>query len=128
MQIHRRDFLKATAVVGASAAVGAANLNGLAAAAGTQRAGTGAGRWVPSTCQGCTTWCPVEVFVQDRRAVKVRGNQWSKQNDGTCCPRGHLGLQMLYDPDRVKVPLKRTNPKKGRGVDPKLTRTASRSP
>jgi len=52
--------------------------------------------------------------------VKVRGNQWSKQNDGTCCPRGHLGLQLLYDPDRVKVPLKRTNPKKGRGVDPKF--------
>ena len=29
-------------------------------------------------------------------------------------------LQQLYDPDRVKVPMKRTNPLKGRGVDPKF--------
>jgi len=29
------------------------------------------------------------------------------------------GLQNLYDPNRVNVPLKRTNPEKGIGVDPK---------
>ena len=75
---------------------------------------------MPTTCQGCTTWCPVEVFVQDGRAVKVKGNRYSKQNDGIVCPRSHLALQQLYDPDRVKVPMKRTNPKKGRGVDPKF--------
>jgi anaerobic selenocysteine-containing dehydrogenase len=62
----------------------------------------------------------VELFVQDGRAAKVRGNQLSKANSGFCCPRGHLMLQQLYDPDRVKVPMKRTNPLKGRGVDPKF--------
>ena len=29
-------------------------------------------------------------------------------------------LQQLYDPDRIKVPMKRTNPEKGRGIDPKF--------
>ena len=29
-------------------------------------------------------------------------------------------LQELYAPDRIKVPMKRTNPQKGRGVDPKF--------
>ena len=29
------------------------------------------------------------------------------------------GLQNLYDPNRVNVPLKRSNPEKGIGVDPK---------
>jgi anaerobic selenocysteine-containing dehydrogenase len=82
--------------------------------------GEGPGHWVATSCQGCTTWCPFEVFVQNGRAVKVRGNRHSKQNDGTCCPRGHIGLQQLYDPDRIKVPMKRTNPEKGRGVDPKF--------
>jgi anaerobic selenocysteine-containing dehydrogenase len=62
----------------------------------------------------------VELFVQDGRAAKVRGNQLSKANNGFCCPRGHMMLQQLYDPDRVKVPMKRTNPLKGRGVDPKF--------
>ena len=82
--------------------------------------GTDPGSWIASTCQGCTTWCPVEIFVQDGRAVKIRGNQLSRQNDGYICPKGHLALQQLYDPDRVKVPMKRTNPKKGRNEDPKF--------
>jgi len=120
MQIRRREFLKSTVAVGAFAAAGAPSLNGLAQASETCTSQLGAGSWVASVCQGCTTWCPVEVYVQDGRAVKVRGNPLSKQNDGVCCPRGHMGMQELYDPDRVKVPLKRTNPKKGRGVDPKF--------
>jgi anaerobic selenocysteine-containing dehydrogenase len=78
------------------------------------------GEWKPTTCQGCTTWCPKEVFVQDGRAVKVKGNRYSKQNDGRICPKGHISLQELYDPDRIKVPMKRTNPKKGKGQDPKF--------
>jgi anaerobic selenocysteine-containing dehydrogenase len=28
--------------------------------------------------------------------------------------------QQMYDPDRIKVPMKRTNPQKGRGIDPKF--------
>ena len=78
------------------------------------------GEWIPSTCQGCTAWCPVEFFVQEGRIVKVRGNQLSKANGGYCCPRGHLMIQQTYDPDRIKVPMKRTNPVKGRGIDPKF--------
>jgi anaerobic selenocysteine-containing dehydrogenase len=94
-------------------------MNALAASQKSgQKIGEGPGEWKPTTCQGCTTWCPAEVFVQDGRAVKVRGNRYSKQNDGKVCPRGHLSLQQLYDPDRLKVPMKRTNPNKGRGVDP----------
>jgi anaerobic selenocysteine-containing dehydrogenase len=32
----------------------------------------------------------------------------------------HLGTYILYDPDRFKGPMKRTNPKKGRNEDPKF--------
>jgi anaerobic selenocysteine-containing dehydrogenase len=125
MQIKRRDFLKAGVAAGAAVALAGPSLNAFAAVpaplAGEKVSGsTDHGKWIPSTCQGCTQWCPVEFFVQNGRAVKVRGNQLSKVNHGYCCPRGHLILQELYDPDRVKVPMKRTNPKKGRGVDPKF--------
>lgn len=78
------------------------------------------GDWVATTCQGCTQWCAIELFVQDGRAVRVRGNPASKTNHGYVCPRGHLIPQMVYDPDRIKVPMKRTNALKGRGVDPKF--------
>ena len=121
MKIKRRDFLKLSAATGAAATVfRKQTLNAFAKTKKSALMGERAGEWKPTTCQGCTTWCPAEVFVQDGRAVKVRGNRYSKQNEGKVCPRGHLSLQQVYDPDRVKVPMKRTNPKKGRGVDPKF--------
>ncbi len=76
------------------------------------------GKWIASTCQGCTSWCPVQVRVLDGRAVALRGNPHSKANHGEICPRPHLALQQVYDPDRIKTPMKRTNPRKGRGEDP----------
>jgi anaerobic selenocysteine-containing dehydrogenase len=78
---------------------------------------------VATCCQGCTQWCAIEIFAQDGRAVRVRGNQNSKTNHGRTCPRGHMIPQQLYSPDRIKVPLKRTNPVKGRGVDPRGCRS-----
>jgi len=121
MKIKRRDFLKLSAAAGVAAtAFRGSTLNAFAEIKRGAIGGEKPGEWKPTTCQGCTTWCPAEVFVQDGRAVKVKGNRYSKQNDGFVCPRGHLSLQQLYDPDRVKVPMKRTNPKKGRGVDPKF--------
>jgi anaerobic selenocysteine-containing dehydrogenase len=120
MKIKRRDFLKVSMAATAAAAVGTPALNAFANGDSTGYGKTEPGRWMPTSCQGCTTWCPAEVFVQNGRAVKVRGNRYSKQNDGVLCPKGHIALQQLYDPDRVKVPMKRTNPQKGKGIDPKF--------
>ena len=120
MKISRRDFLKVTATTGAMAAAGMYSLNAFAMGTKPKVLGEYPGTWIPSTCQGCTAWCPVEFFVQEERVVKVRGNRFSKANGGFVCPRGHLMIQQMYDPDRVKVPMKRTNPLKGRGIDPKF--------
>jgi len=121
--MKRRDFVKTTVAAGAAAAMSGPVLKAFATGQYEKEApelaeGTEPGQWLASTCQGCTTWCPVEIFVQDGRAVKVRGNRHSKQNDGFICPKGHIALQQLYDPDRVKVPMRRTNPNKGKGQDP----------
>ena len=76
--------------------------------------------WRSTTCQGCTTWCSVQVQMQDGRAIKLRGNPHCAGNHGVICPRPHMALQQVYDPDRIKTPMKRTNPKKGRDQDPKF--------
>jgi len=60
------------------------------------------------------------VKVIDGRVVKLQGNPYSKANYGNICPRPHIALQQVYDPDRLKVPMKRTNPNKGRNEDPKF--------
>jgi len=122
MKVKRRDFLKVSSAAGVMAAVGFSpkTSNALSGSSGQQMIGEKPGEWIASSCQGCTTWCPAEVLVQDGRAIKTRGNRYSKQNDGLLCGRGNLGLQQVYDPDRIKVPMKRTNPRKGRGIDPKF--------
>ena len=53
------------------------------------------GKWVNSSCQGCTSWCSVRVYVEDGRAVKVSGNPNSLSNRGFICPRPHLALERV---------------------------------
>ena len=119
--LSRRSFIKASAATGAAVAAGSGlsfELKALAASTGAQ--GNGQGQWLPATCQGCTSWCSKQVYVIDGRAIKVRGNPHSKVNVGAGCPRSHLAIQQVYDPDRIRTPLKRTNPKKGRQEDPQF--------
>ena len=122
IKITRRSFMKKTsAATGTAVVLGGTfkpALRALAEASETPREEVG--QWIASTCQGCTSWCSKQVYVVDGRAVKVRGNPNSKVNVGAGCPRSHLGLQQVYDPDRIKTPMKRTNPKKGRNEDPKF--------
>jgi len=122
IKITRRSFMKrASAATGGAIALGSTlkpTFRALAEASET--AAGGAGEWKPATCQGCTSWCSTQVYIVDGRAVKVRGNPNSKVNGKACCPRSHLALQQVYDPDRIKTPMKRTNPKKGRNEDPKF--------
>jgi len=122
MRLTRRAFIQASAATGGLLAAGCATQPPVSAAMAPRKMKGGSpakGDWVATCCQGCTQWCAIEVFVQDGRAVRVRGNQNSKTNHGYVCPRGHLIPAQLYNPDRIKVPLKRTNPVKGRGVDPR---------
>ncbi|MFC1815754.1 molybdopterin-dependent oxidoreductase [Thermodesulfobacteriota bacterium] len=81
---------------------------------------------MPTICYGCTKGPDLlRVHVVDGVAVNIEGNaegpgfeQLSK-NRGRLCPKPYGLIQKLYNPYRIKAPLKRTNPEKGRGVDPK---------
>jgi anaerobic selenocysteine-containing dehydrogenase len=120
-KLSRRTFLKASAATGTTLIVGGGLMPSLKALAQTSKiVPNQVGQWLPGTCQGCTSWCAKQIYVVDGRAVKVRGNPHSKVNGRASCPRAHLGLQQLYDPDRIKKPMKRTNPKKGRWEDPRF--------
>ena len=77
-------------------------------------------RVVTSACQGCLSNCPVQVTIEDERAVRVRGNAASAATGGGVCPALAITLEQEYDPDRVAMPLRRRNPRKGRGVDPQF--------
>ena len=56
-------------------------------------------------------------------AVQVEGVQDSPMgSSGGLCGKGAAQLMSLYDPNRIKYPLRRTNPKKGISEDPRWER------
>jgi hypothetical protein len=125
MRLTRRTFIMASGISAGALMTGCAGmaqapLHSALIPRKAKPSSPATGDWVASTCQGCTQWCAVQIYVQNGRATRVRGNPLSKTNHGYCCPRGHLIPQQMYDPDRIKVPMKRTNPAKGRGIDPKF--------
>jgi len=76
--------------------------------------------WIPTICGRCYCTCAIEVHRVNGVAVEIRGNPNSTQGaEGGLCPKGLAGLQVLYDPNRLNVPLRRTNPEKGLFADPK---------
>lgn len=115
--LKRGAFLKRTLTSGISATLGS-GLRALRVIVGGSDAASDEGEWKPTTCQGCTSWCSVLALVRDGRVIKVRGNPRSMVNDGNCCSKCHLAIQQVYDPDRIKVPMRRTNPRKGRCENP----------
>ncbi len=120
MSLTRRDFMKLSSISGLAVVGFHGGLPALSAFAqdpNSNRA-SALGKWMATTCQGCTSWCPVQVWVLNGRAIKVRGNEHAHATHGTACVRAHMGIQQVYDPDRIKVPMKRTNPKKGKDEEP----------
>jgi len=122
LTIDRRTFLKVSALTGA--AVGAGKILGpldthSAPPLPSKNPGVLEEKWMVSSCLNCQARCAIRVRVVNGKAVRITGNRLSKVSEGKICPRGHIGLQVLYDPGRVNTPLKRTNNQKGNGVDPK---------
>jgi molybdopterin-containing oxidoreductase family molybdopterin binding subunit len=77
-------------------------------------------KWVASTCVMCYSGCSIRVHVVNGVAVQILGSPSSPNGaEGGLCAKGVSGIQLLYDPNRRNVPLRRTNPEKGLHADPK---------
>jgi menaquinone reductase, molybdopterin-binding-like subunit len=63
--------------------------------------------WKASTCGMCSAGCGIVVRTREHKANKIEGNPLHPVNRGALCARGQAGLQVLYNPDRIKAPMKR---------------------
>mgnify|MGYP000427099642 CR=1 FL=1 len=63
---------------------------------------------VASTCLLCPAGCGILGEVTDGRVTEITGNPKHPNNRGKICSRGHAGLNVLYDPDRLLYPFKRS--------------------
>jgi anaerobic selenocysteine-containing dehydrogenase len=120
-KMTRRTFLKATAATGAVAAVGDKLFGGpmstLVKSAAAAPAAT-EDKWIMTACRECRWYDPVRVRVVNGVVVKIEGIPGEAMTRGTSCGRSQAAIMKLYNPWRVKAPMKRTNPEKGLGVDP----------
>ncbi|OGW62991.1 MAG: hypothetical protein A2V83_11075 [Nitrospirae bacterium RBG_16_64_22] len=148
-KIGRRKFLKLSAATAAAAAgagtltgcgtVGSGEHAIPASAAGVETWGRDAGKWIPSCCNMCGGQSGILAHVVNGVVEKIEPNPWNPNNytnistdffegyteeygcaeGGAICPKGNAGIVQLYDPDRIKKPLKRANRDKSVGADPK---------
>lgn len=131
--VDRRDFLKYSALIGGSvAACGAMGpfLGTVKEADATILGNSTYTHHKPenqlySCCQQCNTNCGIKVKLRDGVIEKIEGNPYNPFNmtpqipedtpiaeaaliEGSLCPKGHAGIQTLYDPYRIVQVLKRT--------------------
>ncbi len=78
------------------------------------------GGWKKVMCRLCgiKVWCTAQMYVEDGVILKVEGDPENPMNEGRLCARGQSAIMNVYNPYRVKAPMKRTNPKKGLDEDP----------
>ena len=118
-RLSRRKFLKLTAMAGLSVgAIGSHKQSDSAPSVQPGDTSTGKGRWISTSCLNCPARCGITVKVAGGKAIQIKGNRSSLISEGQICPRGHIGLQVLYDPERIFSPLKRSQAKKGKGIAP----------
>lgn len=119
--ISRRRFLAATGTTGAAAATVSLGLPGSgyeATGAQAQAARTADTTITKNICHQCPARCGIDVYTTNGRVHAIYGTADHPISNGKLCPKGPLGIYVLYDPDRWRGPMRRTNPNKGRNEDP----------
>jgi anaerobic selenocysteine-containing dehydrogenase len=62
---------------------------------------------IKTHCKICNCRCGVIVTVEDGKAVGVAGDPDCQKNEGALCVKGRAMLELIYDPDRLRQPLKK---------------------
>jgi anaerobic selenocysteine-containing dehydrogenase len=124
--MERRDFIKISALSGVMATLEACRApeKQLVRFVPEEELIPGIATLKPSVCTLCSAGCGLQVRVMQGEAEVVRhgqqglikmglakkleGNPQNPINQGKLCARGQAGLQVLYHPDRITHPIKRT--------------------
>ena len=127
--MERRNFIKISALTGVAATLDACRApdKQLIRFIPEDDLIPGIAVWKPSVCTLCPAGCGLQVRVMQGEAEVVRkgqhglikmglakkleGDPRNPINQGKLCARGQAGLQVLYHPDRITHPIKRTGPR-----------------
>jgi len=111
VKIERREFIGIVAGAAVGTAVGGVSgrvfADALASADQPLYPPRGPEQFVLSVCNACPGGCGVRARRIGDRIVKIEGNPLHPISGGRLCPKGQAALQVLYHPDRVRVPMRR---------------------
>ncbi|MDO5723788.1 MAG: molybdopterin-dependent oxidoreductase [Flaviflexus sp.] len=121
--LSRRSFMKWSGVAGGAAALVAATATDLGMPASPAQATEGmegVDETVWSACiVNCGSRCPLRLQVKDGTVVRVlpdsTGDNTLLNRNIRACVRGRNMRQRIYNPDRIKTPLKRVGKKRSDG-------------
>ena len=65
----------------------------------------GIATWYNTICNQCSAGCGISVRIREGKAKKIEGNPLHPVSQGRTCARGQAGLNVLYNPDRIRTPL-----------------------
>lgn len=113
-QMTRRSFLQASAAATLSTALSGwlASRTEAAGSGFVKKPFTAPGSFGDTTtvsggvCEMCFWRCQLVGKLRDGKLVKLEGNSKSIDNGASICARGNAGVKLLYDPDRLKYPMK----------------------
>ena len=118
LDTNRREFLKTSGTALAGAAVLPGFLDGIVQKASVPVSLADTPTKLVTSCGLCDSVCGIKATVSNGVLTWVEGLPGDLHGGGKLCAKGKSAVGYLYDPDRLKYPMKRTNPVKGIGVDP----------
>lgn len=123
--LSRRNFLKWNAALSGTAVLAKGGLS-LGAYNGSKASAQAGDDIVWSACLvNCGSRCPVRLHVRDGEIVQVETDNtgedtYEGEHQLRCCVRGRSIRQRVYNPDRLKYPMKRVG-KRGEGKFERIT-------
>lgn len=134
MELNRRNLLQAAGVIAGAATAGVLPwpFRKLSQAEAAELTNYASGTWVPSCCNMCGGQCGVLAYVENGKVRKIEPNGANPNNVanvngpapdnhfdaalaagdiGRLCCKGNSAIRSLYDPDRLRTPLKRVGPR-----------------
>lgn len=78
----------------------------------------GIATWYNTVCNQCSAGCGISVRIREGKAKKIEGNAVHPVSQGRTCARGQAGLNALYNPDRIRGPLRNTGQRGSGNFEP----------
>ncbi|MFB6112878.1 MAG: molybdopterin-dependent oxidoreductase [Halodesulfurarchaeum sp.] len=111
LSLSRRDLLKAGGIAALGLGVGTSGcVSAIDEPMDVERASIATQCWVGKQD------CSLLAATAGGRLIKLNGHPDDPRTEGGVCPKGQAQIAQVYDPTRVKRPLKRTNEKGKHGT------------